>query len=137
MDQSFKPSGYSSVSPYIMAADAQRVIDFMTSTFGAATTQRFDRPDGSVQHAEVKVDDSVVMISDATNEFPAFPVWLHVYVPDVDAAYVRALEAGGVSVEEPKFDEEASDRRAGVKDPSGNMWYLATHMAETVQQEQQ
>jgi len=129
MTDSYKPDGYSSVSPYIMADGAQRLIHFLEATFGATQTRRFDRPDGSVMHAEVDIDGSLVMIADAGADHPAFPVWLHVYVPDVDEAYARALTAGGESVEQPKLDEQAGDRRGAVRDPSGNTWFMATTQA--------
>jgi hypothetical protein len=73
-------------------------------------------PDGSIMHAEVQIDDTVVMIADGADDNPAFPIWLHVYVPEVDASYQRALDAGGLSVDEPKQREGDPDRRAGVKD---------------------
>ena len=79
-------------------------------------------------HAEVQIDDTVVMITDGGSDNPAFPVWLHVYVPDVDAAYQGALDAGGVPVDEPKQREGDPDRRAGVKDPAGNTWWIATQV---------
>jgi uncharacterized glyoxalase superfamily protein PhnB len=123
-----KPAGYSSVSVYIVASGAQRVIDFLKKTFDAAELRRFDMPDGSIMHAEVRIDDSVVMIADAGGAYPAFPVWLHVYVDDVDATYRRALEAGGISVQEPQRKEGDPDRRGGVKDPAGNTWWIATQL---------
>src|SRR5215207_9340902 len=129
MNGSYKPQGYASVSVYIMANGAQQVIDFLEKTFDARQTRRTNLPDGSVMHAEVQVDDTIVMIADASNEFPAFPVWLHVYVPDVDATYRRALEAGGISVQEPSQAETEPDRRGGVKDPSGNTWWIATQVS--------
>ena len=128
MNQSYKPQGYSSVSVYIMAEEAQDVIDFLSQAFDARQTRRYDMPDGSIMHAEVQIDDTVVMIADAGDKFPAFPVWLHVYVPDVDATYQRALEAGGVSVQEPNQREGDPDRRGGVKDPAGNTWWIATQI---------
>ena len=129
MDQSYKPQGYTSVSVYIMANGAQQVIDFLTKTFGARETRRMDMPDGSIMHAEVQIDDTIVMIADGgAGDFPAFPVWLHVYVPDADAAYRRGLEAGGVSVQEPAQREGEPDRRGGVKDPAGNTWWIATQV---------
>jgi hypothetical protein len=70
-----------------MADGAQRVIDFLTETLDATPLRRFDLPDGSIMHAEIQIDDSVVMIADSGGAFPSFPVWLHVYVPDVDASY--------------------------------------------------
>ncbi len=69
------------------------------------------------------------MVADGGDDNPAFPIWLHVYVPDVDASYQRALEAGGLSVEEPKQSEGDPDRRAGVKDPAGNTWWIATQVS--------
>lgn len=128
MDQSYKPQGYSSVSAYIVAEEAQRVIDFLSESFDAVPTRRYDLPDGSIMHAEVKIDDTVVMIADGGGEHPAFPVWLHIYVPDVDASYRRALAAGGRPVEEPRQREGDPDRRAGVKDPAGNTWWIATQV---------
>ncbi len=129
MDQSYKPRGYSSVSAYVIADRAQRVIDFLVESFGARQTRRYDRPDGSIMHAEVQIDDTVVMIADGGEDNPAFPVWLHLYVPDVDASYRRALHAGGIPVDEPKQRDGDPDRRAGVKDPAGNTWWIATQVA--------
>lgn len=128
MNQSYKPHGYASVSVYIIAEEAQRVIDFLQAVFEATETRRFDRPDGSIMHVEIQLDDTIVMVGDAGDDFPAFPVWLHVYVPDVDATYQRALAAGGVSVQIPRRNEGEIDRRAGVKGPAGNTWWLATQV---------
>ena len=127
MNQSYKPEGYSSVAVYLMADGAQRVIDFVKQTFDAEELRRSDNPDGSIMHAEVRIDDTIVMLADAGGEFPAFPVWLHVYVPDVDATYRRALAAGGVSVQEPQQQNDP-DRRGGVRDPAGNTWWIATQV---------
>ncbi|MEZ4748906.1 MAG: VOC family protein, partial [Calditrichia bacterium] len=80
MKPNFKPQDYNSVSVYIMAADAQMVIDFMHATFNATETRRYETPDGGIMHAEVKIDDTIVMIADAGEDYPAFPVWMHVYV---------------------------------------------------------
>ena len=89
----------------------------------AATT------DPTVRLCTVRIDDTVVMITEGGGDNPAFPIWLHVYVPDVDASYRRALAAGGVSVDEPKHREGDPDRRGGVKDPAGNTWWIATQVA--------
>ncbi|HYP38733.1 MAG TPA: VOC family protein [Chloroflexia bacterium] len=127
MSREYKPEGYSSVAPYIMAEGAQRVIDFLKQTFYAEEMRRYDNADGSIMHAEVRIDDTIVMLADGGSQFPAFPVWLHVYVPDVDVTYKRALEAGGVSVQEPEQKDDP-DRRGGVKDPAGNTWWIATQV---------
>src|SRR5918995_1933104 len=98
MDQSYKPQGYSSVSAYVVANDALRVIDFLINAFDARQTRRYDMPDGSAMHAEVQIDDTVVMIADGGGDNPPFPGWLHVYVPDVDSSYRRALRPRGLPV---------------------------------------
>jgi PhnB protein len=128
MSVPMKPAGYSSVSVYLVAAGAQRVIDFLKQTFDATQLRRYEMPDGTVMHAEVRIDDTVVMIGDAGPQWPAFASWLHVYVKDVDATYQRALKAGGVSVQEPAHKQGDPDRRAGVKDPAGNTWWIATQV---------
>lgn len=86
-----KPAGYSTVSPYLVVSGAQGVIDFLTRTFDATPLRRYDMPDGSIMHAEVRIGDTVVMLGDAGGEWPPVPSFLHVYVADVDATYRRAL----------------------------------------------
>jgi uncharacterized glyoxalase superfamily protein PhnB len=127
VDHPYKPEGYSSVSAYIVADGAQRVIDLLVMTFDAQPLRRYERPDGSIMHAEIQIDDTVVMIADGGEAYPAFPISLHVYVPDVEAIYRRALAAGGVSVQEP-VQRDDPDRRAGFKDPAGNTWWIATQI---------
>ncbi len=128
MDQHYKPRGYSSVSAYIVADEAQNVINFVMKAFDAVETRRYDMPDGTIMHAEIKIDDTIIMIGDSGNENPAFPIWLHVYVPDVDATYQKALNAGGISVDKPTRKKDDPDRRAGIKDPAGNTWWIATQI---------
>jgi PhnB protein len=128
MSSTWKPPGYSSVSVYLMVQGAQQVIDLLKKTFNATDLRRFDAPDGSIMHAELRIDDTVVMIAEAGGNYPAFPVWLHVYVQDVDATYKKALDAGGVAVQEPVRKEGDPDRRGGFKDPSGNTWWISTQV---------
>jgi PhnB protein len=123
-----KPSGYSTVSPYLIAVGAQAVIDFLKQVFGAEQLRRYDLPDGSIMHAEVRIGDTVVMLGDAGENWPAVPAHLHVYVDDVDATYRRALEAGGLSVQPPERKGQDPDRRGGVTDPAGNTWWIATQV---------
>jgi uncharacterized glyoxalase superfamily protein PhnB len=129
MASSYKPAGFPSVSVYIMAKDARAVIDFATKVFGATPERRFDGPDGRIMHAEVRIEDSVVMLADANAEWPSFPSWLHVYVPDVDATYQRALAAGGTSIQAPQQREGDPDRRGGVADSCGNQWWISTQVS--------
>ena len=129
MAASYKPEGYSTVSPYLIAAGAQAVIDFLKKAFGARELRRYDMPDGSIMHAEVRIGDTVVMIGDAGEHWPAVPAHLHVYVDSVDETYRRALDAGGVSVQPPQQKGQDPDRRGGVKDLAGNTWWIATQLA--------
>jgi uncharacterized glyoxalase superfamily protein PhnB len=124
MTTRFKPEGYTTVSPYLITSSAERVIAFVTRTFNASTQRRFDLPDGTIMHAELRIDDSVVMLGEAGGDWPPVPCHIHVYVPDVDATYQRALAAGGIPVQEPTQREGDPDRRGGVKDPGGNTWWI-------------
>jgi PhnB protein len=124
-----KPDGYSTVSPYLVVSGAQRVIDFLKETFDATPLRRYDMPDGSILHAEMRIGNTVVMLGDAGGEWRPVPAFLHVYVDDVDATYQRALAAGGLSVQEPQRKGDDPDRRGGVKDPGGNTWWIATPVA--------
>lgn len=125
MRDEWKPAGYTSVSPYLVTEKAEEVISFLETAFGATLIRRFDRPDGSIMHAEVRIDDSVVMLGQAGADWPAVPSHVHVYLPEIDTIYAAALEAGGVSVQAPAQGDDP-DRRGGVKDPGGNTWWIAT-----------
>lgn len=122
----FKPDGYPSLSPYLIAADAAATIRFLEQAFGGTVLRRYDHDDGSLMHAEVRIDDSVVMLGGAGTDWPAVTSDLHLYVPDVDATYRAALAAGGESIQEPVQKRADDDRRGGVKGPSGNRWWMAT-----------
>jgi uncharacterized glyoxalase superfamily protein PhnB len=125
MMTNYKPAGYTSVSPYLIVGDASATIDFLARAFDAVELRRFPAPDGRLMHAEVRIDDTVVMLADATDDWPALAAHVHVYVRDVDAAYRRALEAGATSVQEPVKKDDA-DKRGGVKDSGGTTWWIAT-----------
>ncbi len=92
------------------------------------------RSDGSVSHAEVRIGDSVVMMGEPMDASKSMPGMLYLYIPDVDAAYKRALAAGATSVREPT-NEFYGDRSAGVKDAFGNIWYMATHVEDVPPEE--
>lgn len=125
MNKSFKPENYNSVSPYLMVSGADKTINFLKQVFDATELRRYPDERGRVMHAEVKVDDSVIMIADATEEWPPIPCYVHIYVKDVDATYQRALTAGATSVQEPIKKEDA-DKRGGVKDVGGTTWWIGT-----------
>jgi PhnB protein len=123
------PAGYRMVTPYLVAQDAVAVIDFVKKTFGGEELFRAVGSAGGY-HCEVRVEDSILMIGGGG----AGLAWkgdamlgaFHVYVRDCDAAYKRALDAGGKSLAEPT-DQEYGERSASVIDAAGNHWYIATY----------
>jgi PhnB protein len=125
----WKPAKYPSLSPYMVATDALRLISFMEKAFGGKVERRFDMPDGTVMHAEVRIGDGIVMLGQAGGEWKPVSNWMHLYVKDVDSTYLQALKAGAVSVQEPKQRKGDSDKRGGVCDPDGNTWWIATQLS--------
>lgn len=127
MSDSFKPASYNSVSPYLIVTNAAATIQFLTEVFAAKEIRRFADPKSNrVMHAEVRLDDTVIMLGDCVEGvWPAVAAHVHVYVPDVDATYAKALKSGAISVQEPvrKQDE---DKRGGFKDAGGTTWWVAT-----------
>ena len=128
--QKWKPVAYPSLSPYLVVSGAQKLIDFALAAFGATELRRYDRPDGAIDHAEVRIDDSVLMLSDAADGYPPVPSMVHLYVSDVDRAFEKALAAGASEVEAPRTHEGESDKRGMVADPCGNTWVLSTQKPE-------
>jgi uncharacterized glyoxalase superfamily protein PhnB len=125
MSSSYKPQAYNSVSPYLIVDGAGRTIDFLVQAFGAVEIRRFPGNDGMIMHAEVRIDDTVVMLADGGPSWPPIPAHVHVYVADVDATYQRALAAGAISVQ-AQLKKDDADKRGGVKDAGGTTWWIAT-----------
>jgi uncharacterized glyoxalase superfamily protein PhnB len=124
----FKPTGYNSVSPYFIVNGAQKFIELMKVIFDAIELRRFDRPDGTIMHTEIQIDDSVIMVSDATDKFPPVTLIMHVYVPDIDDTFNKAITAGCEIMEPPKQQEGDPDRRGTFTDFAGNMWSVGTQV---------
>jgi PhnB protein len=124
------PDGYHTITPYLVVDGADKVIRFMREAFGAQPLfEPMMRPDGKIMHAEFKIGDSVVMIADASERAQATSDMLHLYVPNVDAVYQKALKAGATSLTEPA-DQFYGDRSGGVRDPAGNRWHIGTHIED-------
>jgi len=129
------PTGYRNVTPYLVNEHVDRVMMFLRRAFGAVETfPAMKRPDGAVAHAEMRIGDSVVMLGEACAEYPPITAFFYLYVEDVDGCYRRAIRAGGVTVTEPR-DQFYGDRSAGVRDPGGNTWWIATHKEDVPDQE--
>ena len=127
------PAGYHTVTPYLFVAGADILLEFVHKAFDATEVLRIPRTDGSVMHAEVQIGDSRVMIGDPTGpaaQFGPMPTSIYLYVTDCDTVYQRALEAGGTSVAEVRDIPFNGERYGGVKDPTGNIWWIATHVRD-------
>ena len=128
MSKPFKPTGYNSVSPYFIVKGAQRLIDLLKNIFDATELRRYNMPDGTIMHAELQIDDSVIMLGDASEKFPPVPIVMHVYVADVDKTFDTAIAAGCEVIEKQKQQENDPDRRGTFKDFAGNMWSIGTQL---------
>ncbi len=128
------PSGYHSLNHILISDNASGLIDFLKQAFNAEEKERFMTSDGRVQHALVRIGDSVIMLNDSTPEFPAFPGMISLYTENTDAVYNQALKAGATSLREPA-DQFYGDRSAGVRDPLGNSWWIATRIEDLSQEE--
>jgi len=121
--------GFHTVTPYLMVREAAKLIDFVKEAFAATELFRGTGSAGGI-HAEVRIGDSMVMIGGAgTWNGEPMPAAIYLYMDDVDAVYKRALQAGAASLSEPA-DQPYGDRIAGVKDPFGDVWYIATHIED-------
>ena len=128
------PDGFHTVTPYLSVTDAAKLLDFVQRAFGATAKDVMRAPDGAVMHADVVIGDSHVMMGQAGGEWKPTTAMLYLYVPDCDAAYRRALDAGGTTVREPRT-EFYGDRSGGVADPFGNQWWVATHVEDVAPDE--
>ena len=125
----YKPSGYNSVSPYLVVNGAARMIELLQKVFGSKPLRRYDTDDGDIMHSEVMVDDSVIMIADATPDWPQNQSLIHVYVRDVDTVYHKAIESGFEAINAPRQREGDPDRRGEFRDFAGNVWSVSTQVA--------
>jgi PhnB protein len=127
--ESYIPKGLNSVNVYMHPLRAEPVISFLKRAFGAREISKYASPDGVVHHAEIRVGDSMVEMGEAHGKYPPMPTMFYLYVPDCDAVYQRALQAGATSIAEP-VDQSYGDHSGAVKDAFGNQWYIATHIKD-------
>jgi uncharacterized glyoxalase superfamily protein PhnB len=130
------PEGFHAITPYLFAQGASRLIEFISAAFEGELISHEKRPDGAVMHATMQIGDSMVMLADPTPEFGPMPTSIYLYVTDCDAVYHRALSSGGVSVF-PMMTLPSGQRYGAIKDPSGNIWWVATHVEDVPPDEQE
>jgi PhnB protein len=128
------PEGYHAITPYLTVKNGSALVEFLQKAFGATVESRMDLPNGDLWHADVKIDDSHVMIGGASEEWPARLAQIYLCVEDADATYKRALDAGATSIM-PPADMFYGDRHGEVTDPSGNSWWIATHIEDVSPEE--
>jgi PhnB protein len=124
----FKSEGYNSVSPYLIVNGAQATIDFLVAVFDAKPLRVFPGDKGKLSHGEVRIDDSVLMLSDAIDGWSAVAAHVHIYVADVDATYARGLKAGATSIQQP-IQKDDADKRGGFRDAGGTTWWIGQQVA--------
>ena len=128
------PKGYGAVTPYLSLRGAAQAIEFYKRAFGAKEIMRMPGPEGKLGHAEIRIGDSRVMLSDEYQPMAFLgpqsrggtTVHIHLYVRDVDAVVARATAAGAKLVR-PVQDQFYGDRTGSLEDPFGHMWHVATH----------
>jgi PhnB protein len=126
------PPGYHSVNPYFVVENVESFIEFLTAVFqGSEYGARQLRADGRIEHADVTIGDSIVMISEASEQYPPRPAVTFAYVDDVDVTYARALTQRSRSILIPT-DQPWGDRVAGILDPFDNRWWIATAVRDHV-----
>ena len=128
------PEGFHSVTPYLVVNEADKLISFLQKAFGAKEVLRHEGPGGKIAHAEVRVGDSMIMLGQANERAQAYSATLYHYVPDVDATFKQAVQAGGKPLMEPT-DMFYGDRNGAVTDPCGNSWWIGTHKEDVSAEE--
>jgi PhnB protein len=136
------PTGYHSLTPYLIVDGATRALAWHTDAFGASEVMRLPTPDGKIGHAEIEIGDSRIMLADeapshdakAPGAFGGSPVSLHLYVPDVDATMSKALAAGATVKSQPE-SKFYGDRMGTLVDPFGHTWHISTHIEDVTVEE--
>ena len=118
---------YGTVTPYFTVEDPDLLIDFLSTVFAAELIKMNRYSDGTLQHARLRIGDTVIMMNQSTADYAPNVSQMHVLVHDVEAVFAAALEAGAAAIMEPNIRPHG-DRMAGVTDPCGNTWWIAARV---------
>jgi PhnB protein len=136
------PEGYHTLTPYLALDNAAEAIEFYKRAFGAVELTRMNGPDGLIGHAQIRIGDSIMMLSDAFPQSTVRPpkelgttsASIFMYVEDVDAVVKQAVDAGATVTMEVA-DQFWGDRFGTVEDPFGHVWSIATHIEDLTPEE--
>jgi uncharacterized glyoxalase superfamily protein PhnB len=128
------PDGYSAVTPYLIAKDVDKVLDFVKKAFNATEVEVHRDDAGRVVHADVTIGGAHIMMGQSTDKWPERLGSIHLYVPDADATYRAAIAAGATSLYEVTT-QFYGDRSGGVEDPAGIAWWISTHVEDVSPEE--
>ena len=124
------PERLHTITPHLTVHNIPKLIDFLEKAFDAKLNfPPMTRPDGKIMHAEMKIGDSIIMMGEPMIDEQTMPGDIHIYVPDMDTTYKRAIDAGATSLFQPA-NQFYGDRGVAVKDPCGNLWWIATHIED-------
>jgi len=136
------PDGYNTATRYLSISGAKDAIEFYKLAFGATEVFRLNTPTGDIAHAEIKIGDSLIMLSEPSEDSPmpspdtlgGSTVAIHLYVEDVDAMFEQAIDAGALDIKSVE-DQFYGDRMGTLKDPFGHIWFISTHKEDLTPEE--
>ncbi|WP_207842326.1 VOC family protein [Williamsia soli] len=128
------PAGYTTVAPWIVTDDTGALLDFVSTAFGGVELARVATADGTIGHAEIRVGDTILLAFDRRPDWPTMPSLLRVFVPDAEAAFATAVDAGATVVT-PLSDSAWGDRGGRIRDPFGNIWWVVSRVEEVPDEE--
>lgn len=120
------PEGHHTITPYFTVTDADQLMNFVVAVFGGDIVVENRYSDGTIQHARIRVGDTVMMLNQSNENYPSNVSQMYLYVEDVELVYSKAISQGAVSIMEPN-NRKHGDRIAGITDPCGNTWWIAKH----------
>ena len=124
--KNYKPENYNSLSPYLLVDDAQKLVDLLKIIFDAKELRKYEDEKGRIRHLELKIDDTILMLANSMENYPANKIMLHVYVEDVFKTFDIAIQNGCEVIEKPVQKPSDEDVRGGFLDFAGNSWFIAT-----------
>jgi len=125
----YVPEGFATVTPYLFVDDAEAFGEFVKTALGGREVGRTSGPDGTVANLQIRIGDATLMISEASDRYPAMPSAFYLFVDAADAAMARAIQAGA-NLEMEVMDMSYDDRQGGVRDPFGNLWWISQRLVD-------